>query len=397
MKSVLSFILVIFMMIATFFGGLGAVPSDLAPAEVSEKTELTSDDVALLTKIFETETSWLASVQLDNGAIPMIEVTDGVATVNPYFADYAALALLDNADKYAENVKAYIDWHFLHLNSASEDYNFIDGTIYDYLVTVENGSVVKEEIVIKDGKKSYDSTDSYAATFLMVLDKYLDKTGDTEYIISNRKDIVRVADCLLSTLSMGLTCAKPDYDVKYLMDNCEVYEGTLCAEALLETICNEDSSYNLTLSKVKYASRWISQTIEKKMWNSDETHYESALLKNGSVALEFSWDEFYPSATAQLFPIIHGLIPSDSVRANGIYNSFCDNYNWENFDIPDNFYWGSNVYAAVLMNDTESVMTYMNNYAELLESHSYPLYNADAAKVSMAAYIMLSNVLTDLY
>lgn len=391
MKTIFSFVLVLFMMIGTFFGSLSEKAPDLVVAENAAKSvELSADDKVLLNLIFETETAWLASLQLENGAIPMTSAVNGKLTMNPYFADFAALALLDNHQKYADNVKKYIDWHFAHLNSAKNDYNRLDGTIYDYIITVENGAVVNEEIAIKEDKNSYDSSDSYAATFLMVLDKYQKVTGDTEFIVSKSEDIARITDVIFATLNMGLTYAKPDYKVKYLMDNCEVYDGILAAEPLFDNvICKNSEAYNMYLLKCKYASGWISQSIENTLWNADSGHYEAAVFINGEPAFQFSWAEYYPSATAQLFPIMHGLIDADSVRAVNLYNRFCEEYDWQGFDIPDDFYWGSNVYVASMMNDVDSVMEYMLNYSSLLIKHSYPLYNADAAKVAMAAKHLL--------
>lgn len=391
MQSILSLILILVMLIANLFNSFSPVADDLTEVEGTEKYVLIEEERNLLKDIFESETEWLVSLQLENGAIPMTKTENGTVSVNPYFSDFAALALLDDAEKYADNVKAYMDWHISHLNSKEADYNRIDGTIYDYTITVENGKIAKEEISVKDGKNSYDSTDSYAATFLMVLDKYLEKTGDSEYIIKNADAVSRVAEAMLFTLNMGLTYAKPDYKVMYLMDNCEVYEGCLCAEDLLSLIAKNSDGYDITLQKCKNAAQWISDTIEKKLWNKDAQHYEAGLFADGTVAFDFSWDKYYPCATAQLFPVIHGLINPDTLRANSLYDQFCNTYNWEEFDIPDAFVWGSNVYAAAIMGDIGSVMTYMENYSLLIPGHEYPLYNADAAKVCLTAYMILNN------
>lgn len=347
-------------------------------------------DVALLQQIFESETAYLASLQLENGAIPMTRSENGELSMNPYFADFAALALLDDANEYADEVKKYTDWHFEHLNTKETDYNGIDGTIYDYIITVKDGKVTGETVKETDGKKTYDSTDSYAATFLMVLEKYYEKTNDADYILSHSKDIERIVNAMLSTLHRGLTFAKPDYEVKYLMDNSEVYEGVIAAFAIFrDVICPSDSSYDEIAEKCEKTAEEIVNAIEKYLWNASENHYESAIFHDGKAAYEFSWDEYYPDATAQLFPIIHGVIAADSKRANILYDSFCNSFDWQNFDIPSEFCWGSNVLAAAYMNDLESVICYMQNFAEIYEKHEYPLYNADSARVCMAAYIML--------
>ena len=63
-----------------------------APAE-----PLSQEERNLLEKIAVEERAWLASMQLENGALPMTYSASGVLTMNPYFADFAALALLDEA------------------------------------------------------------------------------------------------------------------------------------------------------------------------------------------------------------------------------------------------------------------------------------------------------------
>lgn len=411
MKRILSFGLTLLLLIsACGCGKESAVSSDIQPSSSSVQSENDIDssniaesntdsgeatsadeDTELYRTIFESETAWLASLQLDNGAIPMTPAQNGAVTMNPYFADFAALALLDAADKYSAHVKKYAEWHFAHLNTAETDYNGVDGTIYDYKITVSQGKTAEESIIESDGKKSYDSTDSYAATFLTVLNKYYKATGDKEYILSRKTDIARVLNAMLATLDKGLTTAKPDYAVKYLMDNCEVYEGAVAAVSLFKLISDNDASYSDILKKSEDAAKQVSSAIENKLWNISGDYYEAGLFKNGDIAYTFSWDTYYPCATAQLFPIMSGLIKPESERAKLLYKSFCEHYDWQNFKIPDSFYWGSNVYTAAVMNDSERVSSYMTHYKKIIKKHAYPLYNADAAKVSMAAYIMLQN------
>lgn len=347
-------------------------------------------DKAMYQNIFDSETAWLASLQLDNGALPMTKVVNGAATLNPYFSDFAALALLDKPDKYAGHVKKYMDWHFRHLNSAKEDYNGIDGTIYDYTAAVSNGKVTKETINESNGKKHYDSTDSYAATFLTVLDKYYRNTGDSGYILAHKNEIRRVINAMYATMHDGLTFAKPDYEVKYLMDNCEVYEGCVAAVNLLKkVIVPKDSSFKSTLTQCEQNTALVKNQIEKKMWNEKGQYYEPGLFRDGSAGFQFTWSEYYPCATAQTFPIQCGLIAPTSARAKQLYNHFCANYKWEDFKIPDSFFWGSNVLTAAKMGDTQRVNAYFTRYQKIMKRHAYPLYNADAAKVCMAAYYML--------
>ena len=391
-KMCISVSLIVCFLMLSFTGCFSEQQKPIADLESVSIPDIIAneDDIVLLQQIFESETAYLSSLQLENGAIPMTRSENGELSMNPYFADFAALALLDNAAEYADEVKKYTDWHFDHLNTEENDYNGVDGTIYDYIITVADGKVTKETVKETDGKKTYDSTDSYAATFLMVLEKYYAKTNDTEYILSHSKDIERIANAMFSTLHKGLTFAKPDYEVKYLMDNSEVCAGAVSASSLFrDVICPADSSYDGIAEKCEKTAEELVNAIEKYLWNASENHYESAIFRDGKAAYEFSWDEYYPDATAQLFPIIHGVIAADSKRAAALYDSFCNSFDWQNFDIPSEFCWGSNVLAAAYMNDLESVICYMQNFAEIYEKHEYPLYNADSARVCMAAYIML--------
>lgn len=394
MKKIICIVLAVILLSALVLCFASCVKDEKLPADKESvgmrEASLSEDDIALLQDVFEKETAYLASLQLENGAIPMTYSADGTLTMNPYFADFAALALLDNPEEYADEVKAYADWHFAHLNDKNDDYNGVDGTIYDYKITVADGKVTEETVTETDGVKHYDSTDSYAATFLMVLKKYYKNTGDKEYIISHGEDIERIANAMLSTMHKGLTFAKPDYEVKYLMDNSEVYEGLQCAIDLFELLVTEnDSSYETVLKRCKNASGKLTDAFEDDLWNADANHYKSGVFRDGKAISDFSWDEYYPCATAQLFPIIHGVIKPDTKRANQLYDKFCESYDWHKLDIPSEFCWGSNVLAAAMMNDAERVVSYMTAFSEKYQSHEYPLYNADSARVSMAAYILL--------
>lgn len=381
----------IFLSIIFSVTGIVTPSDDLAPIPGRQGTP-TDENIELFEKIFESETVWLASMQLENGAYPMTYTANGEVRINPYFADFVALALLDRPEKYSDSVKKYTDWHFSHLNTTQTDRNGVDGTIYDYVITLENGKITKECIAFADGKESYDSTDSYAATFLTVLNKYHNKTADSEYIIEHSTEIQRVTNAMLSTFHKGLTTAKPDSNVKYLMDNCEVYEGTLAAAELFkDVLCIADPALTEVQKKCENTAIEIARTIENKLWMPLADHYEAGIRKHISFPSDiFSWNQYYPSATAQLFPIIHGLIAPNTERANKLYDKFCEKYDWENFNYPDAFYWGSNLQAAVAMNDIDSAVVYLKNYEKLIDNHAYPLYNADAAKVCLALNTLLN-------
>lgn len=389
MNRLISFFISVNIFIMSLFGYTYVAP-DLKPLETADAV-ISEEDAELFTAIFESETKWLSSLQLSNGAIPMTYAANGRLTMNPYFADFAALALLDKADLYAENVVKYMDWHFAHLNTAEEDFGGLDGTIYDYVITMKNGEIESEVVSTPENADSYDTTDSYAATFLTVLYKYFCKTGDSDYIFRNAKDIKRITNVMFATLENGLTYAKHNHRVKYLMDNCEVYEGAVAASKLFEEIVLKGKTeYTDMRDKCGELIFTVKENINVNLWNYIGGYYSPGITAYVPIPTKiFSWNIYYPQATSQLFPIICGVIEPNTERAQKIYYKFCDTYHWEAFDYPDDFYWGANVQAAAVMGDVDSVAEYMENYLPLTEKHSWPLYNMDSARTSMAAYMML--------
>lgn len=389
MIKITSFFMAVYFSVMALLGVPFSAP-DLESGEMYS-AEATTEQMALFETIFDRETAYLASMQLPNGALPMTYAKNGELTVNPYFADFAALSLLDKGEEYADVVKKYMDWHFAHLNTAEEDFNGLDGTIYDYKVTMKNGEIAKEVISTPENADSYDTTDSYAATFLTVVYKYYCKTGDAEYLTANAEDLVRITNVMFATLQNGLTYAKHNHRVKYLMDNCEVYEGFIAASEIFGVIVGEGKGeYTDMRDECGEASFIVKDNINNKLWNFVGGYYLPGITAYVKIPTKiFSWKTYYPQATCQLFPIICGVIDPSTDRAKNLYEKFCDNYHWEAFEYPDVFYWGANVQAAAVMNDLDSVVEYMENYLPLTEKHSWPLYNMDIARTAMAAKIMI--------
>ena len=174
----------------------------------------------------------------------------------------------------------------------------------------------------------------------------------------------------------------------------EVYEGLVAAEKIYTAL-------GLTALAAEAADlkQQVYDAIEKYMWVEDKGYYEVALGVNNDSAYAFTWTNFYPCATAQLFPISCGLLDPNDARSLYLYEQFNAYFStgerkasWEEMSTPDSFYWGSLAYTAALMGDNARLETYMSLYLKIMKRHAYPLYNADAARVCMAAQVMLEKL-----
>lgn len=313
------------------------------------------------------EITQIAITQLSNWAIPVSAKTaEGAASINPYFADYAAMAMLERPELYATNVLYYINWHFDRLND--------DGTIYDY--NLVNDTEVSTE--------KYDSTDSYAATFLSLLWKFYGKTGNTEVITENAEKIAKVVSALEATMDNDLTYAKADYKIKYTMDNCEVYVGLSDAAKLYgEVLKDEEKAAALTQKAENVAA-----AIEAKLWNESGVYYEVGINENGASS-SYNAAEYYPSGQAQLFPIITGVLNPASERAQSIWKSFNSSFDVTDLGAADDYYCFA-AYAAAIMNDSNTFGKYVTAYKERFGANLR--INAYTAFVVMASEVMQKNI-----
>ncbi|MEX1378133.1 MAG: hypothetical protein AB1Z23_11760 [Eubacteriales bacterium] len=335
---------------------------------------------------------WLIGTQLSNGALPVYGEESGEASIVPYFSSIAVLAILEYADEQSsiETAREYFDWHFGRINMEQGD-DF--ATIYDYTAAIKNREVTKE-----NSKKSYDSADSYAALFLAALWKYAEKTGDDQYILDNSEKINSILDLQIVLIDDdGLSFVSRKNETKYLMDNCEVYFGLLAANKLLgEVFLKQHNFFSKEywrilkqMSEIKNARKKMAQAIERLLWDEEKQFYDIGISSNGEKIKFKNYDDFYPDAIAQIFPIVFGIINPDSPKAKNIYRRFSNAHKWEDLahykDKKTNFYWGIGAYCGAMMGDEDKVERYTDSFMELaMPDFGYPAYNADVAWTIMA-------------
>ena len=331
------------------------------------------------------EKDWIMQCQTEDGLILYQawdpEDTEEDQTVMPYFSSIAALGLLSGTvtPEQADAALAYQRWYLDYLNRAEDDPVNGSGTIYDWTV-IRSGSQIQME-----STGSYDSVDSYAALFLLVADRY-QQVADTQLLQERPGQLLQVVDALLRTLDEnGLSCAKSEYPVQYVMDNSEVYAGLGAAESLLAQLEPEGER----LERVRQAREKLAAAMDSILWNQAALRYEIGVL-SGKPILDFSWEEFYPDSICQLFPICFGVIEPDSERSIQLYERFCEGWAWQEMELQTQeitrFFWCSMAYTAALREDEHRLERYIANYqASLVENgRGYPLYTGDSGWMALA-------------
>lgn len=161
--------------------------------------------------------------QLPDGAICMT-IDSRRAWINPYFANLGGIAALKGTDKcpkMKQEILSFIEkWLVWYA-----DHQLPDGAIYDYDGTPKH--------YVSANK--YDSSDSYSATYLLLLYEYERRSGKNTVSPQLKNAALKAYYAMNMTMDDdGLTWAALSYKAKYLMDNLEVNQGLCAARALFQ-------------------------------------------------------------------------------------------------------------------------------------------------------------------
>ena len=303
----------------------------------------------------------LAQKQRPDGAI--IYTDD---RIQPYFANIAAAGAL-RTGMTTVDVKAWMRWYVAR--SAEPNPWRIAGAITDYAIA-ENGAI--------RSTNEADSIDSYAATFVsLTATAWL--VGDTStraYVTGIHHDIERIAGAIDAVRDRdGLTWALPGYRLKYLMDNSEVYQG-LVDLAMLRREAFGDLAGAIQASS---QAMQIKAAINAGYWDAKRGIFALALDENGA----YVWPEpgdFMEDGTAQLFPILHGVVDPASQPAQAAYHRFSVKFpTWPTLVKPDEFPWASVGFVALQMGDLARARTYAASVQHQYgDAFPYPWYCAES-------------------
>ncbi len=309
---------------------------------------------------FNAASKWVAQFSKADGALLYTP-----QAINPYYSNIAAIGMAKDPNRMPQ-VLAWMKWYINHLNWP--DKWGLYGTTYDY--TVSNG--------IATSTKNADSTDSYAATFLtLVWNGWLSGDAQTRsYITSLSYELDVIGGVLTKTQqSDGLTWAKPDYQIKYLMDNCEAYRGLRDLASIYKNAFGDTTKaayYNSAADRM--------QAGILGMWMNGKW----AVYKDGIGRLAApNLGTWYADASAQVFPVLMGVVNSSDSRAQQSYAAF--NAAWPNwpslsFNSQDPFPWCLIVDGAAAMGDKSRVDTYIKTMQSKYVNSGFPwpFYNAEA-------------------
>jgi hypothetical protein len=331
------------------------------------------------------QTNYLRSLQTASGAIKDTEHYN--SRICPYFANFACMALLkDTTPENTATVKKYMQWYMGKLNGSLNPVSGgveIPGSIYDYYGDAE----------MTDG--TYDSVDSYAATFLMLAMEFAGISEDNKtWLLPYTDKLTLVSQAMEKCIDTdyntlpgnfsvddddGLSVASLAYSAKYLMDNCEVNQGLRAAQWLKEN--NLIAAGAGDFSTLLYNN---TAAIESQLWRNTAYNWND----NGSATSFVNWSVFYPDATSQLFPGMHGVIAVSGERANRLYTQFNRIYpNWSKGEVYSGAYpWTLLAYAAASINDkarTDEYLEHIYSFNIKDEQKAY-WYNSEAAFVVLA-------------
>ncbi len=226
----------------------------------------------------------------------------------PYNDNIIALYFLSK-NKNIGIIKDYIIWYFKHLNYP--DKFGLTGTMYDYTIS---RSGCKEKPV-----NTYDSADSYAATYIMLVNEYYIKTKDIKivrHVFKKLKDVTYIINYLQDPKN-GLIRVLKGKDEEYLMDNCEDYGGITAYLNLLKIMGRK---YLGAYKRYKRFRKSIKTAIIKNLYNKRRHNFDWAVI-DGRKRYS-NWDIYYPDALAQLFPILYGIVNSRKISGKLLWNKF---------------------------------------------------------------------------
>ncbi len=360
------------------------------PEKVPIVEDIDTDPVemTMYDSIIVNQVRYIISLQMQSGAIKDNEASN--SKICGYFANIACRALLKKpTEENVSIVKKYMIWYMSKLNGSINPITGkaeVPGSVYDYYAPNEttNGT--------------YDSVDSYAATFLSLAKEFAQLSViNKDWLVAHSTQLNLIGSamekCIDNTENSTPTAFTTDdndglsvdsyvHGAKYTMDNAEVNEGLKSMVWLQTNVmgsATESTHYQTLLSANTSA-------IESQLWRGDRYNWNDDGTNGTSNS---NWTNFYADATCQLYPALFGVIDPFSERANILYSTFNIHYpNWSNGTVYSGAYpWAVIAYAAATINDKLRVDEYIKHILTLNNAGKQKdyWYSTEAAFTILAA------------
>jgi hypothetical protein len=239
--------------------------------------------------------TWAGSAALPSGALATYPDRTRVV---PYLGSFAAWGLADQARRSRDRLALETAWAHLRWYAAAQDGS---GYVTDWTVGAD-GSLTSTG--------SMDSTDSYAALFLLAADAAWSASRTVEGTTAARARLTALRAGLDGALRAvestvdadGLTWAAPTWRVKYLMDQAEVLAGMQAADRLFAALGDQARS-----RRAATVAAGVDRGVAR-LWDPVSATY--AWAKHESGAREAAdLRVLYPDAMEQLWAVAFGLVP----------------------------------------------------------------------------------------
>ncbi len=262
--------------------------------------------------------------------------------LNWYFSNLGLIPMVQylNSAELDTYIRKYLDLYIsrLQVNNSIQDVNFKDASLQTITLVPS------------------DSDNSYAATLLSLIARYLKATNDWTWWDNNKtklRDIMYANIALLQKTNGLCRVFQPDRvstvaNYGYLMNNCEDYRGLRDYVGLL-ALRGESTNANY----FNNIATTIAQSVSIYLWDSAHSGFRTSDQDARADATTF-----YPGTTCQIFPQAFGVseLSSYFTPAYQFLNTYSPKWPSE---VYDPYPWAILGYVAAKRGDTNRAKTQM--------------------------------------
>jgi|GEM_PF-2340885 hypothetical protein len=295
--------------------------------------------------------------QASDGAITMGEVrpSPAVNDISPYCANLAGIGLVYayrylHDGRYLQAAEKWVRWYEEHLGAG--------GIIEDY----------KGQPGSWQSTGHYDSTDSYASTWLDLVQKIYQAGAGRRWLQARWESVTKIAGAMeLTRQSNGMTWATPKWPVEYAMDNIETSRGVEAAIRI-----GTELGHKVFAKKERLWRDQLNGSFENILWNPTIERYAVGVQSNGSI-VPFK-GEWYPSGMANIMAVAWKPL---NARRRKLYESMRKTYGLPlkcatGDDMKQIAFWLMAARRVGAEGDTVKLMAALDNASSSVWENQYP-------------------------